>query len=106
MCAFLPIEGGVAVLKKKKRGVILKITLVFAVVLFACLFYKGYSDYNQNSKDTEKLNTLISQEAERGKQLDKISEESDSLETIEENARSLGYVKANEKIFRNYNDKK
>ncbi len=93
-------------MKNKKRGVILKIMLVFSVILFACLCYKGYSDYNQNIKDVEKFKTLNAREVERGKELDKISEECDSLETAEKNARSLGYVKPNEKIFRNYNDKK
>ena len=93
-------------MKKKKRSAMLKITLVFSVILFACLFYNAYSDYNQNIKDKEKFATLKAQEIERGKELDKISKESDSLEIAEENARSLGYVKANEKIFRNYNDKK
>ena len=93
-------------MKSKKRGVGLKITLVFVVILFACLAYNECSRLNEETKEIEKYNTLKVQEEERSKELDKISKECDSLEAKEKNARALGYVKPNEKIFKNYNDKK
>ncbi len=93
-------------MKTKKRGAILKIVLVFSIVLFCYLFYDAYSELNYNRKEKEELNTLKTQKISEGEELDRIREEHDSNEYAEEYARSIGYVKSNEKIFRNYNDKK
>ena len=92
-------------MKKKKRGVLLKITLVFSVFLFGCLFYKGYASLSQCNKEKAELKAKIACEEEYGKELDKISKEYGSDEYIEQYARSLGLVKPNEKVYRNYNDK-
>ncbi len=93
-------------MKKKKRGVILKITLVFSVFLFLCLFYKGYATLDSCNKEKEELNARISEEVKYGKELDETSKEYGTDEYIEKYARSLGLVKPNEKVYRNYNDKK
>ena len=91
---------------KKKRRVLINITLVFFVFLFGCLFFKGYATLNECNKEKAELNARIAEEEKYGKELDKISEEYDSDEYVEKYARSLGLVKPNEKVYRNYNDKK
>ncbi len=93
-------------MKKKRRGVFLKITLAFSVFLFACLFSKCYSTLKDRNNEKEALEAQISEEIEYGKKLDKTSEEYGSDEYVEQYARSLGLVKPNEKVYRNYNDKK
>lgn len=105
-CAYLLsfILGGV-VLKKKKRGTFFKLTFVLAVFLFVCLFYKGYSALNECNKQKEQLNDQIAQEERYSKELDKTLKEYESDEYVEKYARTLGLVKPNEKVYRNYNDK-
>jgi len=93
-------------LKKKKRGVFLKISVVFAAVLFACLFYKGYAALEDCNKEKEKLAVEINKENEYSKELDKTYKEYGTDEYVEKYARSLGLVKPNEKVYRNYYDKK
>lgn len=93
-------------MKKKKRGVLLKITLVFSVFLFACLFYKGYATLEECNKEKDALKAQIAEEVQNGKNLDKISQEYGTDAYVEEYARSIGLVKPNEKVYRNYSDKK
>ena len=92
-------------MRKKKRGVLLKITLVFSVFLFGCFFYKGYAALSECNKEKAELSAQIAEEEQYGKELDKISKEYGSDEYVEKYARSLGLVKPNEKVYRNYNDK-
>ena len=93
-------------MKKKKRGAFLKLTFVLAVFLFSCLFYKGYSALSECNKKKEQLNDQIAQEEKNSKELDKTIKEYESDEYVEKYARTLGLVKPNEKVYRNYNDKR
>ena len=92
-------------MKKKKRNTLLKIVILFSVCFFASLFYDKYSSLKSYNNEIDALNAQIAEQEEYSKKLDKTSKEYGSDEYIEEYARSLGYVKANEKIFRNYNEK-
>ena len=83
-----------------------KIAVVFLVILFTCLFYKGYASLEDCNKEKEKLASQIDKEVEHGKELDKTCKEYGTDEYVEKYARSLGLVKPNEKVYRNYYDKK
>jgi cell division protein FtsB len=102
VCKFL--YGGEKV-KKKKRNTVLKITILFFVCFFASLFYNKFSSLKSYNKEIDALKAQIAEQEEYTKQLEKVSKEYDSDEFIEKFARSLGLVKPNEKIFRNYNEK-
>lgn len=91
--------------KKKKRNALVKITVVFSICLLACLFYGKYSGLMDYNREIDALKAQIAEQEEYGKELDKVSEEYASDEYIEKYARSLGLVKPNEKIFRNYIEK-
>ncbi len=89
---------------KGKR--IFKIGILLSVFIFACLFISKYANLNSFRKEINSLNEQISAQEEYSKELDEISKEYTSDEYVEQYARDLGLVKPNEKIFRNYNDKK
>ena len=56
--------------------------------------------------EIESLEKQISEQKKYSKELEKTKKEYSTDEYIEKRARSLGLVKPDEKIFRNYNDKK
>ena len=89
---------------KKKRG--LKILVLISVFIFGIVFFNKYMGLNDYREEINSLEKQIADEKQYGKELDEAKKESDSDECVEEHARDLGYVKSNEKIFRNYNDKK
>lgn len=98
--------GGGIVKQKKSKSLFGKIVILSMVCLLACVFYHKYSglkDYNNQINDLKKQ---ITRQEEYSKELSEISKEYSSDEYIEKYARKLGLVKPNEKIFRNYNDKK
>ena len=92
-------------MKKKNKRVFLKLTILFSVCLFACLFANKFMDLGYYQREIDSLNAQIAEQEQYSKELDKISKEYTSDEYVEKYARSLGLVKPNEKIFRNYNDK-
>ena len=92
-------------MKKKKRNTFFKIVILFSVCLFASLFFDKISSLKSYNKEIEALNAQIVEQEEYSKQLDKIAKEYASDEYVEKYARSLGLVKPNEKIFKNYNEK-
>ena len=81
--------------------VILAVVCICAYAL--CSKYAGLSEYREK---IDYLSAQIQEQKEYSKELDKISRQYESDEHVEKYARSLGLVKPNEKIFRNYNDKK
>lgn len=81
--------------------VILAVICICAYAL--CNKYAGLNEYNEK---IDYLSAQIQEQKEYSKELDKISRQYESDEHVEKYARSLGLVKPNEKIFRNYNDKK
>lgn len=89
-----------------KRKAIVRIGILLSVIIFACLFMSKYSNLNTLHKKRDALNEQIAAEEEYGKELDATAKKYASDEYVEQHARSLGLVKPNEKIFRNYNDKK
>ena len=89
-----------------KRKAMLRIGIVLAVFIFAGLFVSKYSTLSTYNDKIDSLNEQIAAEEERGKELDKTAKMYTSDEYVEKHARDLGYVKQNEKIFKNYNDKK
>ncbi len=91
---------------KKKSGKGIKIALVIGVCVFAFMFFNKYSTLNGYQKEIDSLKSQIAEQEEYGKELDKTSKEYSSDAYIEKYARSLGLVKPNEKIFRNYSEKK
>jgi len=93
-------------LKKKRSNGFLKFAIFFSVCIFFCIFFGKYSDLNEYQKEIDLLNTQIEEQKKYSKELDRTSKEYSSDAYIEKYARSLGLVKPNEKIFRNYNDKK
>lgn len=98
-------DGGESV-RKKRSNVFLKITILFSVCIFAFMFYNKYSDLSGYQKEIDSLKAQIAEQQEYSKELDKTSKEYSSDAYVEKYARSLGLVKPNEKIFRNYNDKR
>lgn len=90
---------------KKKIG-FGKIVIFFFVCVFVCMFAVKYTDLKSYHNEIDSLNAQIDEQKDYGKELDEIKKESASDEYVEKYARSLGLVKPNEKIFRNYNDKK
>ncbi len=91
---------------KKKKRLFPKVLLLFTVCLFIFVFVGKYNELKSYRQEIDSLNAQISEQEKYGKQLDKASKEYKSDEYVEKYARSLGLVKPNEKIFRNYNDKK
>lgn len=89
-----------------KNKAVVRIGILLSVFIFACLFVSKYSNLSGFRKKIDSLNEQIAEQEEYSKQLDKTSKEYSSDEYVEQYARSLGLVKPNEKIFRNYNDKK
>lgn len=92
--------------KKKKRVAFFKVVALLAVVFTVSVFYKQYSGLKDYKHEIDSLNTQIAEQKEYSKELDTISEEYASDEYVEKYARSLGLVKPNEKIFRNYSDRR
>lgn len=92
--------------RKKRKNLFGRITILSLVCLLACVFYSRYADIKEYNDKIADLENQISRQEEYSKELAEISKEYSSDEYIEKYARKLGLVKANEKIFRNYNDKK
>ena len=90
----------------KKKGRFFRIILVAGVLLFAVTFANKYSGLSSYQREIDSLNAQIAEQKEYSKELDKISKEYSSDAYIEKYARELGLVKPNEKIFRNYNEKR
>lgn len=91
---------------KKKKIKLGKIAILFFACVFVCMFTIKYATLKNYRDEIDSLKAQTQEQKEYGKQLDEISKEYDSDEYVEKYARSLGLVKPNEKIFRNYNDKK
>ena len=89
-----------------KRKAILSIGILISLFIFASLFISKYSNLSTFQKEIDSLNEQIAAEEEYGKELDETAKKYNSDEYVEQYARGLGLVKPNEKIFRNYNDKK
>jgi len=93
--------------KKKKRKNIFAKLMVLSLICFLCVvFYHQYSSLDEYNNEIENLEKQIAEQEEYGKELDKTAKEYSSDEYVEKYARILGLVKPDEKIFRNYNDKK
>lgn len=90
---------------RKKKNIFPKIILCSLVVLLCFVFYGKYSELLDRRSENEDLKAQISEQEEYSKELDKKKKEYSSDEYVEEYARTLGLVKPDEKIFRNYNDK-
>lgn len=91
---------------KIKTGRLFGFIIVICVLIFGTAFaskYAGLSDYR---KEIESLNTQIDEQEKYGKELDKTAREYTSDAYVEKYARGLGLVKPNEKIFRNYSEKR
>lgn len=89
-----------------KRKAILRIGIIVSIFIFASLFISKYSNLSTFQKEIDSLNEQIAAEEEHSKELDETAKKYTSDEYVEQYARGLGLVKPNEKIFRNYNDKK
>ena len=89
---------------KKKRG--LKLIILLSVFIFGIVFFNKYTGLNVYRDEIKSLKEQIAAQKEYSKELEETKKKYTSDEYIEENARDLGFVKPNEKIFRNYNDKK
>ena len=89
-----------------KRKAFLRIGIIVSVFIFVSLFVSKYSNLNTFQDEIDSLNEQIAAEEEYSKELDKTAKMYTSDEYMEQYARGLGLVKPNEKIFRNYNDKK
>lgn len=83
-----------------------KIILLGVVCVCGVMFATKYAGLSEYSDKITYLNAQIQQQKEYSKELDEISKQYESDKHVEKYARSLGLVKPNEKIFRNYNDKK
>jgi len=92
--------------KKKKKKFLGKLIVLALICLLVCVFYNKYSGLKEYETEIESLEKQISDEEKKSKELEKAEKEYSSDEYIEEKARELGLVKPDEKIFRNYNDKK
>lgn len=92
--------------RKKRKGLFGKIVILSSVCLLAGVFYNKYTDLKEFNDRITDLENQITRQEEYSKELAEISKEYSTDEYIEKYARKLGLVKANEKIFRNYNDKK
>lgn len=91
---------------KKKKKVFGKIVVLSLICILCCVFYHKYVSLRDYKKEIASLKNQITEQKEYGKELDKTAKEYSSDEYVEKYARMLGLVKPNEKIFRNYNDKK
>ena len=89
-----------------KRKAILRIGIIVSIFIFASLFISKYSNLSTFRDEIDSLNEQIAAEEEYSKELDETAKKYTSDEYVEQYARGLGLVKPNEKIFRNYNDKK
>ncbi len=89
-----------------KRKKLLRLVILASVIIFACLFIGKFSNLSVFHDEIDALNEEIAAQEKYSKELDKVKEEYTSDEYVEQYARGLGLVKPNEKIFRNYNDKK
>lgn len=89
-----------------KRKVFLRIGIIASIFIFVSLFVSKYTNLNTFQDEIDSLNEQIAAEEEYSKELDKTAKMYTSDEYVEQYARGLGLVKPNEKIFRNYNDKK
>lgn len=92
--------------QRKKKNLFGRFVVVSLVCLLACCFYNKYNELKDYNDRIDDLENQITRQEEYSKELAEISKEYSSDEYIEKYARKLGLVKPNEKIFRNYNDKK
>ena len=91
---------------KKKKKIFGKLIALALICLLGCIFYHKYTALLEKQNEKASLEKQISEQQEYSKELDKKEKEYSTDEYIEKEARSLGLVKPDEKIFRNYNDKK
>ena len=89
-----------------KSKAVLRIGILISVFIFGYLFVSKYSNLSTFQDEIDSLNEQIAAEEEYSKELDETAKKYTSDEYVEQYARGLGLVKPNEKIFRNYNDKK
>ena len=80
--------------------------IVFVVVFFGFIFANKYSGLSDYREEIDSLNAQIAEQKAYGKELDKTAREYTSDAYVEKYARGLGLVKPNEKIFRNYSEKR
>lgn len=93
-------------MKHKKHKIFGKVTLFSLICVLGCIFYGKYTALTDYRNEIDSLKSQIAEQNEYGKELDKTAEEYSTDEYIEKYARMLGLVKPNEKIFKNYNDKR
>ena len=92
--------------KKKRKSIFVKLFVLLLICFLSIAFYHQYSNLEEYNNEIENLEKQIADQEEYGKELDKTAKEYSSDEYVEKYARILGLVKPDEKIFRNYNDKK
>lgn len=92
--------------RKKRKNIFGKVILLSLICFLCCIFYHKYSSLEDYNNEIESLEKQIAEQEEYGKELDKTAKEYSTDEYVEKYARILGLVKPDEKIFRNYNDKK
>lgn len=82
--------------------------ILFAVIIcfLGVVFYNKLCSIHDYNKQISSLKAQISEQEEYGKKLDKETKQYSTKEYVEKYARKLGLIKSNEKIFKNYNDKK
>ena len=90
----------------KRTGRIFGLLLIFVVAVFGVIFANKYAGLSSYQKEIESLNAQIAEQEKYGKELDKTAREYSSDAYVERYARGLGLVKPNEKIFRNYSEKR
>ena len=92
--------------RKKRKNIFGKIVVLSLICVLFCVFYHKYIGLEEYRNEIDRLQSQIAEQKEYSKELEKTAEEYSSDEYVEKYARILGLVKPDEKIFRNYNDKK
>lgn len=92
--------------RAKKNKLFGRLVMVSLLCLLICVFYHKYSGLKYYNNQIDSLKSQIAEQEEHAKELERAKKEYSSDEYVEKYARKLGLVKPNEKIFRNYNDKK
>lgn len=89
-----------------RKKTLYRAVILISVIVFACIFVTKYTGLNGYRKEIDSLKAEIAAQEKYGKELEETAAEYSSDEFVEQTARDLGFVKPNEKIFKNYNEKK